>query len=539
MKLVSKARSGQIRLRRWFEDKNLYRRLRRINQQISAYERENPPADRPVIFFNASTRINRLSQNAAFSLLTSWGLRLSGISVRYFVCQAGMAQCQLGAKLRGTAEKPPELPPCDACQRVSQRLYPVELTRGFGWQEIDFGNNIEKMSLAELIQIEWEGYPLGALCLPSLRWSLRQYNLRNDLPTRALMRKFLLSAANIVNQFKRLIIEERPQAVVLFNGISYPEAVVREVTLRKGVRVITHEVSPKPLSAFFSHDHATAYKINIPDDFALSADENAKLGTYLSKRFQGDFTMAGIRFWPEIQSLDTELLDKMAGFRQVVSVFTNVIFDTSQTHANVLFNDMFEWLDAVLDIARRYTDTLFIIRAHPDEARPGKESRETVESRLMEQGAMDLANIVFISSQDYLNSYELIQHSKFVMVYNSSIGLESTLLGTVVLAGGRSRYSDYLTVYLPSTHRSFVETSDRFLKAKNLSVPKDFDIRARKFMFYHLNYASIDFSRFIKQDPTSLGNALLRDFDAFDLLPNHCVEMNILRAGILNGMPFT
>ena len=62
----------------------------------------------------------------------------------------------------------------------------------------------------------------------------------------------------------------------------------------------------------------------------------------------------------------------------MVPVFTNVIFDTSQPHSNVVFPHMFAWLDCVLELVRAHPETLFVIRAHPDEIRPGKESRESV-----------------------------------------------------------------------------------------------------------------------------------------------------------------
>jgi len=52
---------------------------------------------------------------------------------------------------------------------------------------------------------------------------------------------------------------------------------------------------------------------------------------------QGNFTMAGVRFWPEMKGLDEEFLAKTSRFKHIVPVFTNVIFDTSQVHANTLF----------------------------------------------------------------------------------------------------------------------------------------------------------------------------------------------------------
>jgi hypothetical protein len=64
-------------------------------------------------------------------------------------------------------------------------------------------------------------------------------------------------------------------------------------------------------------------------------------------------------------------------YQQIVPVFTNVIFDTSQPHSNVVFRTCLPGWTACLS-GRSAPETLFVIRAHPDEARPGKESRESV-----------------------------------------------------------------------------------------------------------------------------------------------------------------
>ncbi len=209
------------------------------------------------------------------------------------------------------------------------------------------------MDLAALAEVDIENIPLGRLVLPSVRWVLRRHHLLEDEPTLFLFRQFLLSAWWTAQEFTRLLEDAKPQAVVVFNGISYPEAVAAWVARQRGVRVITHEVCHQPLSAFFSSGEATAYQIEIPPDFELNPEQDKRLDAYLEQRFQGNFSMAGIRFWPEMQKLSPRV--PRAGesnIKQVVPVFTNVIFDTSQSHSNVVFEHMFAWLDLVLEIIR-------------------------------------------------------------------------------------------------------------------------------------------------------------------------------------------
>ena len=101
-KFVQKLHRGFLRLRLYFR---LFWKNRKIRWGGAGSE------GRPVVFFNASTRLEGMSLNAAFSLISSWGVQLAGRKVYYFSCRAGMSRCVLGAGL-GDPTSPP---PCEGC----------------------------------------------------------------------------------------------------------------------------------------------------------------------------------------------------------------------------------------------------------------------------------------------------------------------------------------------------------------------------------------------------------------------------------------
>jgi hypothetical protein len=525
--------------------RGLVRRLNNLKIASVARQvarREPEPSGAPVAFFKASTGIDDLSWNSGFHLLASWALRLKGVPVAYFACQAGMSHCVLGTN-RDDVRK---APPCQSCIYQSKTLYAGVQTfkrsnvgTGVDWFDFQHDESLSKavadLTLPELMRFEWEEIPLGALCMPGLRWILRIHHLSDNEPTRYLLREYILSAWNIARQFADFLDRTQPRAVIVFNGQFYPEATARYVAQKRGLRVITHEVGLQPATAFFTEGEATAYPIHIPDEFELNDEQNAKLDAYLAKRFQGDFTMAGIKFWADMQGLDDAFLQKAAGFKQIVPIFTNVIFDTSQPHANTVFDDMFDWLDLALEVIRKHPETLFIIRAHPDELRVRKASRETVAAWVEASGADREPNVVFVGPRETLSSYELIQKSKFVMVYNSTIGLEASIMGAAVLCAGKARFTQYPTVFFPQSVDEVRGKMEEFLDAKSIEIPVDFKRNARRFLYYQLYKTSLPFGEFLKPSVRTT-QTRLKTFKLEKLLESDAIK--VILEGVLEDGDF-
>jgi hypothetical protein len=514
--------------------RGLVRRLNNVKIASVAREvlrREPPPNGAPVVFFKASTGIDDLSWNSGFHLLASWALRLKGIPVAYFACNSGMSKCVLGTN----RDHPHNEMPCTSCIYQSKALYTnVETFKRsniqtssvtwFDYQRAEgLADAIAKLSVPELMEFEWQDVPLGRLCMPGLRWILRIHHLDDNENTRYLLREYILSAWNVAVKFSDFLDQTQPRAVFVFNGQFFPEATARFVAQKRGIKVITHEVGLQPATAYFTEGEATAYPIHIPDEFEMNDEQNAKLDAYLAKRFQGDFTMAGIKFWADMKGLDESFLQKASGFKQIVPVFTNVIFDTSQPHANTVFGDMFEWLDLVLDVIRSHRETLFVLRAHPDELRVRKSSRETVQGWVASRGVGKEPNVVFVNPNETLSSYELIQKSKFVMIYNSTIGLEASIMGAVVLCAGKARFTQYPTVFFPQSVDEYRSELEMFLGKDNIEQPAEFIRNARKFLYYQLFKTSLPFVEFLEPSVRTT-QARLKSFTLDELLESDAVK---------------
>jgi hypothetical protein len=531
------------RLKNNFETLQNRIRLKRLTAQIQKHSHPRQAAP-GVVFFNASTRIQNLSLNAAFDLLTSYSFRLAGLNCFHFACREGMSHCVLGTD-RTNFSSPP---PCSNCISQSEKLYQGTSPEWFGFShDRELAKELESLGIAGLSEFKYpvsiqgslRGMPVGEIVLPSARWALRKYTLNDDEPTRYLLREYIQSAVSVAVNFDDFLQRTSPDIAIIFNGILFPEAAARWVAHEINIRVMTFEVGFQPQSAFFTFGEATAYPVQIPDGFQLDSTKKERLASYRENRTLGNFTMAGIRFWPEMKSLGEEFAQKSSRFEQIVTVFTNVAYDTSQVHANKVFPHMFAWLEKIKTHIANHPETLFVIRAHPDEIRLGtrKISNQTVSDWIEEQDLIKYGNVIFISPVDFVSSYELVNVSKFVIVYNSSIGLEAVLLGKPVICGGKARYTQYPIVEFPQTQEAFTDLVEIYLEMEQITFSEEYRVNAGRFLYYQLFKTSLPFDKYI-QPGSRRGYVNLKSFSWNDLLPENSPTMQILLEAVTSPEQF-
>jgi hypothetical protein len=122
-----------------------------------------------------------------------------------------------------------------------------------------------------------------------------------------------------------------------------------------------------------------------------------------------------------------------------------------------------------------------------------------------------------------------------VLVYNSTIGLEASILGRPVLCGGRARFTQYPVAFFPPTASAYGQELRRMLAAEVIEVPADFRRNGRRFLYYQLFRTSLPFGRFLKPSVRKT-QARLKEFTTAELLEAPAVR-TILK-GLLEGGDF-
>ena len=149
-------RQAVNRFRRVMTRQQHHTALRMMAQQVF----DNAPAtdQRPIIFFDASTRLSGLSLNAGFAILSAWSLSLQGVPIVHFVCSAGLRPCVLGTN----RTDPDAAPPCAECLRQSEAIFSDSQVRYFDFQEdYDLEAKLAGLYLDGLMGFDYQGLPLG------------------------------------------------------------------------------------------------------------------------------------------------------------------------------------------------------------------------------------------------------------------------------------------------------------------------------------------------------------------------------------------
>ena len=124
------------------------------------------------------------------------------------------------------------------------------------------------------------------------------------------------------------------------------------------------------------------------------------------------------------------------------------------------------------------------------------------------------------------------------MIYNSTIGMEASIMGAPVLCAGKARFTQLETVYFPKDRAEYIDTLEQFLIADEVRAPDQHRINARRFLYFQLYRTSLPFDRFLEPDEVWPGYVRLKDFSPEDLLPQHSTTLRVISEGVLRGGNF-
>lgn len=479
--------------------------------------------------------------HVAFESVIGWALRLRGARCRFWHCSSGVPICDFTA-FRGR----PALP-CPSCMPYAQdtfRLFQHTFTTLEKYvpdaRIRQLTAEVPSGSFEELSAFEHRGLPVGRMAQISTRWFLNRGSIPNDPAVLSTYARFVALGAVMVEASERLLGDTRPDVVMLLNGLFLVEQVVSEMARRRGIRTVSYERGFIHETLHFAHSEPAArYEIDdlwlATKDRPLTAEQDRQLDTYLVDRRSSKRSL--VDYWPSVVT-DRARIAADLGLdesRLVVTVFTNILWDSAVQERDVAFDGMFDWLHRTVELLGGNKNVQLVIRIHPAEVRlHGQETVERVADRLAETFASLPPSVRVVTPESPLSSYTLLECSNLVLVYTSTMGLEAALLGKPVVVAGETHYRRKgFTLDVESTEQYAAWLQN---PRAVLNQVTDSQVELARRYAYRFFFRSMLPFRLVLEPTRNHPVYSFADLGA--LMPGSDPVLDIICDGILDGTPF-
>lgn len=411
------------------------RAARRLRAQAELLPAPGPDAPK-VAFLTPRSWASHVQWEA----MIGHALRLRGADVSYITCGGGLEICDR----TNTWEAPPM--PCRTCDGyVDDAL----AAHGFerhplrdGWEEDDPAPwpEIDALSLGELERLQDDGLDLGRLVEIPAKWFLMVGTYEGDPLAPLTLRRFLRSARRVARGLARTLDRLRPDVVVMLNGLFLFEAIAAALCRARGIEIVSYERALIKETLIFRRGGA-ACELDLSPWWderkrrpLTDADEQG-LDEYLAERRHGRRTID--RYWDRVQF---DLPPRKTSGR-LVSLFTNVTWDSAVIGTEIAFPSMSAWVAGAIEAFAARPEHELVIRVHPAEAKlSGRETREPIGRFIETRFPVLPPNVTVIGADDPRSSYPLMEASDVGLAFASTAGLELALYDTPVIVAARTHY---------------------------------------------------------------------------------------------------
>jgi len=371
------------------------------------------------------------STHNAYEIAIAQALRLRGAEIALFTCGGGMPACELGWARRAHPR------PCDRCAWLTDRVIDATGIRGYRLGDLmPWGDDARRAPRAAGSK---EAHARSGV---SVAWLLKTTQLDLVPHAREVADDFTVALEGVGHATAAVLRAFEPDVVFLLNGLFGAERTIRQVALGQGVRTPTYEIAPRGGALVLSQDAAAPdYDLDRlwarVKDRPLNERQRSETIGLLEDRARG--VGAHESYCDRVEDDPAQLRSRLglSGCQPIVSLFTNVTWDSATIGHDIAFESMFDWVEQSVRLAAG-RDVALVVRIHPAEGRWG--TREAVQEAIGSRLGEIPANVRFVAAADALSSYALLDISNLSLTYTTTVGLEAAARGKPVAVAGDTHY---------------------------------------------------------------------------------------------------
>jgi hypothetical protein len=457
----------------------IYRQYAKVFKKVFIKD-SSERKQRSVLFFFA---MGAESTYNARNLLLAQHFKSKGWSTQFLICDGVYSICH---KERIGKTRDESVLFCEECrygydfvseetgmmyERLSSYLPSVQSQLSQPWKCID----AEIKTIHDCLNYRFNDVPIGELVKVSvLRFhytgAINQCNV-------GIYKRYLKEGVKCHLLFSQILKSELHDLVVVWNGAGFMDRICTEVCKSRSINYVTQESFWGEASWIYKMngiaihlDYREEYR-RMRERVRMNEVANKKLDDLLNG-FRGDNPLRvgkGVR-----QQLG------LTPDEDYVSLFTNMNFDTYVLGRDVIFESMTDWLVSTIVYFRKVRPSVkLVVRAHPGELKfvtPSMDFVRNAVNPVLHDG------VVFVDSDSSIDSYDIMENSFAVLVYSSTVGVESIMMNKLTISAGSTFYDDY--VLKANSKEHYYRLLDQLLAGNLNHVPEIQELRQYLYFLY-------------------------------------------------------
>lgn len=478
---------------------------------------------------------NNILFNTQYHTYHSWvdytlaaALKYRGHKVKILICD-GAPYCEQETKLA-------KRPNCKSCYKNTHdkvKLFGIDtikLSKLVSKEERKgYFNLSKKISVDNLIDYKFMGVDVGKIAYRNFIHYFKG-SFKIDVKKESIFRNCFESALLVCGATNNYLSKNKIDKIITTNGKFIQSGIAIDLAKFRAINFYTWDFFTQN-SAFIFAKNNIAHDQEINDVWdniknkPLDVKQLNEVETFYN--LQSKSLTTPFRYYDESVIRDSNEIKLKLDLRKnskVITLFTNVEWDSTAMGQDHAFLDMFHWVKSMVELAISNQDIDLIIRAHPGETKVPKQlqSQAKICDRLIDEFQTIPENVKLVKPDDNISSYILADISDVVMVYTSTLGLEFALMGIRSWVIAKSYYANKGFTLDITSHAQLIDMIKNQRAPKKLTMS---EIKLAKRFAYAIKFRRLfNYPVFNKKGKLQLFNykILLPDNKRDNVIGNIC-----------------
>tara|TARA_Y100000992_G_scaffold301711_1_gene273344 strand:+ start:424 stop:2955 length:2532 start_codon:yes stop_codon:yes gene_type:complete len=300
----------------------------------------------------------------------------------------------------------------------------------------------------------------------------------NETHGPAVLKKFFIGALKVYFSYREIFSKHIFDTVIVHHGIYSPQGIVVGLAKKNNIKVVTWIKSYRKDTYLFSWGDSYHYTMqSISDDwkkFDFDKELQEDANKYLLSRRYGTYDSIHFNNTPEPPNHNLKR-------NKTFLLLTSVFWDAVLHYKTNLFKDQVDWLIQTIRYFKENPDIgNLIIRIHPAEVTGIVQSRDKALDRINDEFSQLPNNIIIYDSTSKVSTYDLIDESNAVIVYNTKASIEASAMRKPVIVAGDA----WIKSLSFSLNPESIEDYFKLLHNFNVRLNDEMHLDALKFFYY-------------------------------------------------------